>query len=117
MRIKVDENLPAQVIDVFCAGGHDTVSVFDQDLQGGSDESLASVCRTEGRVLVSLDLDFADIRTYPPSDYAGLVVLRLARQDLDYVVGVVRRLASVLSTQSPEKKLWIVEENRIRERE
>ena len=116
MLIKVDENLPTQVVDLFREAGHDAVSVLDQALRGCSDDSLAEVCQTEGRVLLSLDLDFADIRAFPPTEYRGLVVLRLAKQDLDHVLGVVRRLVSVMAGESPERKLWIVEEDRIRVR-
>ena len=42
--------------------GHDAITVFDQDLQGHSDTEIASVCRAEKRVIVTIDLDFSDIR-------------------------------------------------------
>jgi predicted nuclease of predicted toxin-antitoxin system len=116
MRFKVDENLPVQVVDLLRDAGHDALSVLDQGLRGRPDEPIAKVCQDEGRVLVSLDLDFANIRAFPPPQYPGLIVLRLAKQDMDHVVGIMRRLVSVLAARSLERKLWIVEENRIRER-
>jgi hypothetical protein len=36
---------------------------------GHSDAEIAQVCQREARVLVTMDLDFADIRAYPPQDY------------------------------------------------
>ena len=63
------------------------------------------------------DLDFADIRASPPKDYAGLLVLRLSRQDKLHVLSVFERLLLVLETEPLEGKLWIVDENRVRIRE
>lgn len=44
---------------------------------GATDDIIAARARAEGWVLVTRDLDFADVRAYPPADYAGLLVLRL----------------------------------------
>ncbi len=60
MKFKVDENLPIQCVDQLREGGHDALSVNEQGLSGAADPRIAEVCTAEGRVLVSLDLDFAD---------------------------------------------------------
>lgn len=65
VRFKTDENLHPDASVSLSAHGHDAVTVWDQGLRGTLDEDLAQVCKHEGRVLVSLDLDFSDIRTYP----------------------------------------------------
>ena len=83
MRFKLDENLPVELANMFREAGHDAVTVLDQDLLGAPDSDLASVCMHEGRVIVTLDTDFADIRTYPPGAYPGLVVFRLGNQRAD----------------------------------
>jgi hypothetical protein len=61
-----------------------------------------------------LDSDFADIRTYPPREFPGFVVLRLGRQDKAHVLAVLARVLRLLAEQAPEKELWIVEEDRVR---
>ena len=71
MRFKVDENLPVEVAQMLRAAGHEAATVFDQHLGGSADSLIASICQQEERTLVTLDLDFADIRAYPPADYAG----------------------------------------------
>ena len=90
---------------------------MDQGLGGGSDAELAALCLREARALVTLDLDFADIRAYPPAAYRGLVVLRLVRQDKRHVLDVLARLVQALRVEPLDGTLWIVEENRIRIRE
>lgn len=72
MRFKIDENLPVELAEELRAAGHKAATVDDQRLVGASDRHLAEVCKTEGRVFVTLDVDFADIRTYPPDEYPNL---------------------------------------------
>src|SRR5580658_9024659 len=79
MKFKIDENLPIEVAVALREAGHDAINVVDQGLGGGADASVAEVCRREGRSLVTLDVDFANVQAYPPRDYPGLVVLRLQR--------------------------------------
>jgi predicted nuclease of predicted toxin-antitoxin system len=88
MKVKVDENLPREVADLFRDAGHDAITVGDESLGRKPDTAIALLVRREERVLVTLDLDFSDIRTYPPDHYAGLVVLRLDHQDKPHVLQV-----------------------------
>ncbi len=76
MKFKTDENMPVEAADDLRQAGHDAVTVTDQQLAGQPDVRVADACRAEGRAVMTLDLDFADIRVYPPSDYAGIIVLR-----------------------------------------
>ena len=89
-------------------------TVADEGMTGADDSKLAAASRSEVRVLVTLDLDFANIRAYPPADYAGIVVLRPKRQDKPSVLDLVRRLALVLVNRPPAGELWIVQPDRIR---
>lgn len=114
MLFKTDENIPLEAVDILRAAGHDAMTVFDQSLSGRPDNRIASVCRREGRTLITLDADFCDIRTYRPADYPGLLVLRLARQSAPEVVRIIRQLLEVLTTADCHGQLWIVEHDRIR---
>jgi predicted nuclease of predicted toxin-antitoxin system len=114
MEFKVDENLPVEVADLLRQAGYDAVTVLEQHLGGSPDPDIASVCQEEGRVLITLDTDFADIRVYPPAQFPGLIVLRLHRQDKPYVLEVVDHLIPTLSSEPLEHLLWIVEETRLR---
>jgi hypothetical protein len=90
------------------------MTVHDERLGGAKDDELAPVCQREGRAFVTFDLGFSDIRSYPPSEYPGLVVFRLKSQDKPHVLKVCERLLEVLKTESVEHCLWIVEESRVR---
>jgi predicted nuclease of predicted toxin-antitoxin system len=116
MKFKVDENLPIEVAQLLREAGHDVYSVHQQGLVGAKDHALAEVCQSENRAMVTLDTHFADIRTYPPENYSGLIVLRLARQDKLHVLEVMRRMLKLFSSETLEGKLWIVDEKRVRMR-
>jgi predicted nuclease of predicted toxin-antitoxin system len=114
MKFKIDENLPIEVADVLDLDGHDALTVSDQQMEGVDDGKIASVCKKEKRILVTLDLGFGDIRQYPPHKFSGIIVLRPNRQDKDSVLQITKRLLNVLDTDALEGKLWIAEEHRVR---
>jgi predicted nuclease of predicted toxin-antitoxin system len=68
MRFKVDENLPIEVAALLRDAGHEADTVMDEGLGGAIDDSIANRCREEDRVVVTLDVDFANIRAYPPEN-------------------------------------------------
>jgi phosphoenolpyruvate carboxykinase (ATP) len=78
MRAKLDENVPVEAAELLRAAGWTCDTVHDEGLGGAEDPKVAAACRVEGRVLFTLDLDFSDIRTYPPNEYVGIVVFRPA---------------------------------------
>jgi predicted nuclease of predicted toxin-antitoxin system len=114
MRFKVDENLPEDVADLLRSVGHDAHSIHEERLAGALDQRVAEVAQAERRTLVTLDLDFADVRQYPPREYAGIVVMRLTRQDKPHVLATMRRITPLFATEPVAGRLWIVEDDRIR---
>ncbi len=77
MKFKIDENLPLQFAQALKSVGHDAVTVVQEGLSGTPDPEVMSVCRSEDRIIVTLDVDFADIRSYPPEDTPGIIVFRV----------------------------------------
>lgn len=69
-------------------------------------------CR--GARAVTLDLDFADIRAYPPYYYIGIVVLRPPVPSRRLVLELLARVLPMLASQWAEHQLWIVEPGRVR---
>jgi predicted nuclease of predicted toxin-antitoxin system len=114
VKFKIDENLPTTAAEILREAGFDAETVADEDLAGSDDAVLATRARMEGRILVNLDLDFANIQAYPPGEHPGIIVLRLRSQDRATVIAYVRRLTSALGRRKPAGELWIVEGNRIR---
>ena len=114
MRCKIDENLPIDAAALLQQAGHDCQTVYDEALDGAPDQRVIDTCRAEGRALLTLDLDFADLRTYPPADYPGIIVLRPAEPDKEHVLRLLARTLPVLEHEAVVHSLWIVEETRVR---
>ena len=91
MRRKLDENVPIDAADLLRQAGHECETVHTESLSGASDERLITVCRGEQRVLITLDLDFSDLRRYPPAESPGIIVLRPAEPDAERVLRLLAR--------------------------
>ena len=113
MRFKLDENLHPDAAEMLRQCGHDAQTVYDQGLRGRTDPEIASVCQREARAVVTLDLDFSDIRVYPPQDYPGIIVLRLPDHSRPAVLRVLR-LMPLFDTEPLPGRLWIVDEHQVR---
>ena len=114
MLFKIDENLHCDAADLLTQHGHDALTVFDQGLRGHADGDIASICQQESRAIVTLDLDFSDIRVYPPGDYEGIIVLRPVLQTISSILRLTTRAVSLADTESLAGRLWIVDEHQVR---
>jgi predicted nuclease of predicted toxin-antitoxin system len=114
VRLKLDENLPAGVLGPTAPPGHDVMTVGEERLSGCEDQSLYEVCRAERRVLVTLDMDFANPLRFPPEASAGIIVLRPSRPLLTVLVSMLSNAVAAATRDAVVGKLWIVEPTRIR---
>jgi predicted nuclease of predicted toxin-antitoxin system len=112
--LKVDENVDPRAVAILRTASHDVATVLDERLSGQPDAAVEAACRREGRCLVTLDLDFANVFAYPPERYSGLVVLRHPKPTAAGLLSLVRQLAALLQQHNPDRRLWIVEPARLR---
>ena len=96
-RLKLDENLPSHAAVILRQAGHDVSTALDEGLGGASDAALANACADEDRILLTLDLVFADIRACGSPDSPGIVVLRVPRQGVSSICGLLQRTPCLLS--------------------
>jgi len=113
-RFKLDENVPARVTRELLARGHDVETVLSQDMGGAPDERVAGKCAEEQRVLITLDLDFADVRSYGRPGSPAIVVVRVARQDAGSVAHTLCDALGRLASEARPGTICIVEPGRIR---
>ncbi len=53
---------------------------------------ISGFAATKSGTLLTQDLDFSNVRAYPPEEYVGLIVFRLHRQDKPFVLNVFQRM-------------------------
>ena len=90
------------------------MTVKEQGLGGSDDALLAEVCRSEGRVVVTLDRGFGDPRRHPTQGTPGIVVLRPQTQDATSILRLVDLLSRLLDERSPANSLWILDRKCVR---
>jgi predicted nuclease of predicted toxin-antitoxin system len=114
MRFKIDENLPIEIAELLINAGHNAKTANEQQLQGVRDPILIDVCKSENRVLITLDTDFSDIRAYPPQEFSGIIVLRIGSQAKQHVIKVFQSIIPLIQREPINQHLWVVEETKVR---
>lgn len=114
MRFKLDENLDGRLATLLTDRGHEADSVIAEGLGGASDEHLFRKCSEDRRVLVTLDMDFADPLRFPPASGSGIMVLRPQRNTLAMIRETLSTALPALERDQIEGALWIVEPGRVR---
>ena len=77
MKIKLDENLPFQLVTLLKELGHDAHTVHEERLIGHHDREIWEAAQKESRFLITQDLDFSDLRRFAPGSHYGILLLRL----------------------------------------
>ena len=76
MKLKLDENPSRHLKEKLVLLGHDVATAAEEGLLGQPDALVGELARSEGRVLLTLDLEFGNIRKNPPGEHPGIVLFR-----------------------------------------
>ena len=90
---------------------------MSEGLAGCADPSLLAACGACDRILITLDLDFADIRVYHPGSHRGIRVLRPANQAFDTILNRVQAGLRLAVIERTAGQLWVLDEKRVRIRD
>jgi len=119
LRFFADQCVPSSIVDTLGASGHEVLRLRDHlDPQSPDSEVIAKAQELDA-ILVSLNGDFADIVSYPPGEYKGIIALQVKNHP-EVIPHILGRLDSHLE-RFPEMvsyagKLLIVEPHRLRVR-
>jgi predicted nuclease of predicted toxin-antitoxin system len=92
MRIKIDECLPGEIVELLSEVGHIAETVKDEGLTGSPDYIVWEIAQTENLFLITTDLDFSDIRRYTPGTHWGILLLRLSVEGKNYMLSYFKQL-------------------------
>jgi predicted nuclease of predicted toxin-antitoxin system len=116
MKLLMDENMPREAADLLRNLGHDVKSIRDLNLQGTKNGDIYRLIQAEERMLVTLDLDFANILNYPTQTHPGIIVLRVRVQNPPSIVATLQRFLQQVTPDRLKGNLTIVDEFRYRMR-
>ncbi len=113
---KLDENLSRHLKAELQAIGFDARTVEEEGLLSRPDQEVAAAAKQEDRILLSLDLDFANVVRFPPGTHPGIVLFRPA----GFGPGTVNRLITAFVREYALSNLFgclvVVEPGRVRVR-
>jgi predicted nuclease of predicted toxin-antitoxin system len=116
MRVKLDENLPAVLTDVFAAFGHEADTAPQEGLTGRPDDEIWNAAMSSERFLCTQDLDFSDARKFVPGTHPGLLIIRLGNPSRRALLERIRQILQTEDVESWKGALVIATESRIRVR-
>jgi len=107
MKIKLDENLPARLIEALAKLGHDVDSVPQEALSGQPDTRVWDASQEAQRFLITQDLDFSDLRRFAPGTHKGILLVRLSNPSRQRLID---RIQGIFSTEAVEdwKECFVV---------
>lgn len=117
LRFFADHCVPNYIIQTLLDAGHEVFRLKDHISMDSPDSLVISKAQELNAILVSLDGDFADIITYPPAKYKGIIALQV-RNHPEIIPQIVSRLKDFLLSHLDMKyyagKLLLIEAHRIR---
>lgn len=116
MKFLLDENIPIESNASLSRLGHDVVNVNTAKLNGKSDDDIIEFARKEQRILITLDLDFSNIISYPPGSHPGIIVVRLNSLSRKKLIVTIEQFVKSISEKEITKSLVILEDDEYRMR-
>ena len=116
MKIKLDENLSRQLKGPLSQQGHDVSTALEEGLLGKVDVEVGAAAKSEDRMIFTLDLDFADLRKFPPGSHPGVILFRPRSMGPSAVNQFVLKFAQQTELSELARCLAVVEPHRIRVR-
>jgi len=120
LRFFSDQCVPAEITDTLRRNGHQVILLREVLPIRSVDPVVIAKAQELGSILLSLNGDFADIVTYPPTSYLGIVAIRLHNHP-EIIPQLMERLMAFLNGHSVQEfyygKLLLVEVHRVRIRQ
>lgn len=120
LRFFADQCIPNSIVQILRDAGYDVLLLRDYIPIESPDSLVISKAQELDAILLSVNGDFADILTYPPANYKGIISVQL-RNHPEIIPQLMEKLKVYLSANNNmehyQGKLFLVEVYRIRVRE
>ena len=113
LRLLIDMPLAARVAAQLRTDGHDAIHLREQGLGRLTDEQIFAKAMTEGRVIVTADLDFGAILARAGSETVSAIVFRLANLQPDRIVTLLKKAIAEAATDLNRGAVVLIEETRL----
>ena len=120
LRFLSDQCVPTEITDILRRQSHQLTLLQEVLPVRALDPVVIATAQEMGAILLSLNGDFADIVTYPPGNYVGIVGLQLHNHP-EIIPQLMQRLLAFLDANPAQAfyrgKLLLVQVHRVRIRQ
>jgi predicted nuclease of predicted toxin-antitoxin system len=114
MNIKLDENLPSELVHLLVSYRHDIHTVAGESLVGQDDAKIFDAAVRESRMLRTQDMDFSDLRKFKPGTHPGLVIVRLRDPSRRRILERVQQVLETTSMDSWQGCFVVITDRKLR---
>jgi predicted nuclease of predicted toxin-antitoxin system len=86
LKFLLDENLSSLFIEKIKKKYPGSVDIFDIGYDGKDDPDIYEFLKQQKYILITFDLDFSDIRKFPPEFVEGIIVLRFKNKKIQDII-------------------------------
>jgi len=112
--VKLDENLSRTHAAFLRERGYGADRTHDEGLSGASDQQVWERVGVENRFLITLDLDFSDVRRFQPGTHPGILLVRARSKSRQAVLDILQRILDEQPLESLRGCLVVADENHTR---
>jgi predicted nuclease of predicted toxin-antitoxin system len=117
LKFFADQCVSGSIIRALREEGHEILRLKDSISVDSPDPVVIAKAHELDAILLSLNGDFADIVSYPPADYKGIIALQV-RNHPEAIPQLISRLIGFISSHPDRQyfvgKLLLIEPHRIR---
>ena len=114
MNLFCDQNITLETAAFLGHLGHDVLSTRDVGMSRAADEEVLQYAIREGRLLLTFNADFSDLRTFPTGSHSGIIRLRLHQQTAEELHPILERVLRQLEGKDLAGKLVTIKASSVR---
>lgn len=114
MNFFADECVYKVTVDLLPSWGHDVLTAQDVGLSGKPDEEILAYAVMHERVLITIDMDFSNIRHYTPKSHKGIIVAKIRPRNVSDVHRVLEYLLNNTEPDRLSASLVIIDQSKYR---
>jgi predicted nuclease of predicted toxin-antitoxin system len=104
----------ARLSRALASRGHDADTIFAEGLRGCDDLNVWSAIQAAARLLVTRDLRFSDVRSFPPGTHHGVLLVRLRDPGRESLYECVLQVSSTSDVETWKGCLVVLTERKLR---
>jgi predicted nuclease of predicted toxin-antitoxin system len=116
MSILIDHCVPRRYLRLLRSWGYSANLTTEYIAADAVDSAVLALAQSLDAALLTVDLDFANVVSYPPYQYAGLIVMRLRTSSEAQIDTTLRQMLIDLYRDSLRGKLIVIDADRYRVR-